>query len=182
MKGASKDVIIELKAGDHTAFEYLFRKHADQIYHFAMKYYFSEDEAEDIVQEVFFKIWERKEEIKQDFNFESFLFTISRNLIYNKLKRKVLEKKFYQYLKTSGMKTADPREEFEKNDLNQYAEKMIDCLPPQRKTIFQFRRNGLTNKEIAERLNLSVRTVETHMKLAMDQLKKSMKELMSWTL
>jgi RNA polymerase sigma-70 factor (family 1) len=182
MKEKDSDIINKLKKGSHAAFEELFRRHADHIYHFALRYYFSEEEAEDIVQEVFFIIWEKKDGINLDCSFESFLFTICRNMIYNKLKRKVHEKKFHQYLNTISTVTADMGDEYEQADLKQYAEKLIDNLPPQRKRIFLFRQGGLSNKEIAVKLNLSVRTIEAHMKLAIDQLKKSMRELMNWTL
>jgi RNA polymerase sigma-70 factor, ECF subfamily len=179
MKENDSDIIGELKTGSNSAFELLFHRYADHIYHFALKYYFSEEEAEDVVQDVFLKIWQIKDDLNPESSFESFIFTISRNLIYNKLKRKVHEKKFRQYLNTISMETVDLGSEYEQADLKQYAEKLIDNLPPQRKMIFLLRQGGSSNKEIAGKLNLSVRTIETHMKLAMDQLKKSIRELKS---
>jgi RNA polymerase sigma-70 factor (ECF subfamily) len=80
----------ELKKGDHAAFEKVFERYSKQPYLFSLSYLKSKDAAEDIVQEVFLKIWNNRESIKTDTSFQSYLFTIALNAVrlhFNKISR-----------------------------------------------------------------------------------------------
>ena len=92
-----KEIIIQLKGGDHEAFEWVYKKYWSQVYNFCRLYITSTEDTKEIVQQVFVKIWEVRTFIKEEENFKGFLFIITRNIIFNQSKKKFNED-FYNYL------------------------------------------------------------------------------------
>jgi RNA polymerase sigma-70 factor (ECF subfamily) len=164
MNSDEKILVLKLKHGDQSSFNLLYKKYASTLFHFAMKYLKSKDDAEEIVQHLFYKIWERKADLNEELSFKSYLFQIAVNDIYNKFKKQVNERKYHEYIKeTVGngevIAVADNRFDFQ--DLLDVVKKAIDKFPPQRKVIFTLNKiDGYSINEIAEQLNLSVRTIE----------------------
>ena len=130
---------------------------------FALGYLKSEDEAEELVQEVFTKIWEKRTTLKEDLSFKSFLFTISFNII-----RKHFRTKAYlsEYFKSKPGVEMDMQtsQKITYDSLYHYISELINHLPARRKEIFiKSRFEGLTIKEIAEKLEISHKTVENQL-------------------
>src|SRR5690606_34052949 len=109
MKSLNKSEIQELtqrlKFGDSTAFNTLFYFFEPKVFAYSMKLTHNLEESKEAVQEVFLKIWERREWIDPDCNFDSFLFTIAKNLIYNKAKHRVYVFAYKKYLTLNSTPT-----------------------------------------------------------------------------
>ena len=164
MNSAEKILVINLKNGDEKSFNILYGKYYPVLFSFSVKYLKSKEDAEEIVQNLFFKIWERRGDLNEELNFKSYLFQIAVNDIYNKFKKRVHEKKYHDYIKEvqgnpEYIAISDNRFDFQ--DILDWVKKLIDNFPPQRKQIFTLNKiDGFSNSEIAEKLNVSVRSIE----------------------
>ena len=160
-------LVKSLLKGNVLAFNTLFRKYSNRLYHFAFGYLKSEVESEEVVQEVFTKIWEKRSELKKELSFRSYLFTIAFNIIRKHFRTKAYLSK---YLK-SGISSDQDMQTSEKitfNSLQSYISELIDKMPERRKEIFlKSRFEGLSIKEIAEELKISHKTVENHLTSAL---------------
>ncbi|HBH85902.1 MAG TPA: RNA polymerase sigma-70 factor [Bacteroidales bacterium] len=155
-------LVRHLARGNLLAFNTLFKEYGNRLYRFALGYLKSESEAEDVVQEVFTIIWEKRASLKEDLSFRSYLFTIAFNII-----RKHFRTKAYlaEYFKARNVIEQDLQtlNEITYRSLNQYIAKLIDQLPERRREIFiKSRFEGKSIKEIAEELKISHKTVENH--------------------
>lgn len=153
----------ELSSGCISAFNTLFREYSGRLYRFAYGYLKSGEEAEELVQEVFTIIWEKRSGLKSEFSFQSFLFTISFNIIKKHFRTK---SHIAEYFK-SGPKDESDMQTFQGinyDSLYQFVTKLVDQLPERRKLIFiKSRFEGLSIMEIAEELELSHKTVENQL-------------------
>jgi RNA polymerase sigma-70 factor (family 1) len=145
------------------AFNILYKAYSGRLYRFALGYLKSEAEAEELVQEVFTIIWERRADLKMELSFKSFLFTIAFNII-----RKHFRAKSYliEYLKSGSGDDLDAQttDKIGYDSLNQYLTALVNQLPRRRKEIFiKSRFDGLCIKEIAEDLKISHKTVENQL-------------------
>lgn len=164
-----------LKAGDSAAFEALFDKYYPRLYYFALRYMKQSIDAEEIVQDIFVKIWEHRERLDEMLSFNSYLFTIARNTIFNINRKSLNEQAYRNYLKHFLDTTHNKTEtEVIYNDLKSHIDEIVDKFPKKRKKIFLLsREKGLSYKEIATQLNISEKTVEAHIYLALKTIKKS---------
>ncbi len=166
--------IIALKQDCKESFTFLYNKYCDQIYRFSRLYLTGTDSVEEVVQEVFIKLWESREFISEKDNFKGLLFIITRNLIFNKHRKRVNED-FYKMTVLSAMEsTYDIEEEIEAKNLSEYIDQLIEELPPRRRQIFNLsRKEHLSYKEIANLLNISEKTVENQISEAIKYLRQN---------
>lgn len=162
-----------VKEDDHSSFKTLFDTYSTALFAFSMSYLKSSEAAEDVVQEVFEKVWDNRKQLKTNTSFQSYLFTIALNAIrkhFNKLARlKEAEHDILQEF--SSLKNINERNDFEELEQMLYA--LIDKMPPKRKQAFQLRKlEGKSLKEISEQLNVSSKTVEFHITESMKFLRK----------
>ena len=153
-------LIYNLSKGNLLAFNTLYKEYSGRLYRFALGYLKSEDEAEELVQEVFTIIWEKRTALKKELSFKSFLFTISFNIIRKHFRTKVY---LSEYLKTGINDDLDMHtsQKIAFNSLYQFITELVNQLPGRRKEIFiKSRFEGYSIKEIAEELNISHKTVE----------------------
>lgn len=176
-----RSLVLRLKSGDNDAFEKLFQKYHKKIFFFALRYNNSKEDAEGVVQDVFIKIWNERKTLKEDLSFNSYVFTITKNHLFNINRKKLNEKAYKEYFIHHFTKADNkPEQDIIYLDLKSKLDAVIDGLPTQRKKIFiMSRRQGLSNKEIAEELDLSVRTVEVHISLALKTIKKAANNLLN---
>jgi RNA polymerase sigma-70 factor (ECF subfamily) len=156
-------------------FEQLFKANFRLLCNIANNIVKNERAAEDIVQDVFLKLWQKKDELKIHSNLLGYLYraTANASIDYLKHNRNVIPlKQTIHYQKTDdNAETAVMRKELEKN-----IEKAMRTLPPKCKAIFVLSRfEGMKYKEIAEHLNISVKTVENQMGIALDKLRTELK-------
>ena len=153
-------------------FEQFFILTFPKVKAFAWKILHSEEDAEDIAQDIFVKLWDNPENKE---TWDSYIYTMARNQIYNFLKHQSVELNYQEKLSQEN----SPSYEFDMYD-KLYAKELqllikltLDNMPEQRRKVFSMSRHrGLSNQEIADNLQLSVRTVERHIYLALQELKK----------
>lgn len=173
-----QQVITQLRQGSKEAFEIIFKKYAPKIHAFTSRYFSDQEDCEEIVQEVFIRLWKNRESIGKTETFEGFLFTIAKNHIYNVLKRKAHQKAFKDYYLSQRPKASysiDDEQNF--TELFVVIKAITKSLPEQRRKVFIMSRfEGYSNKEIASQLGISVNTVETHVKLTLRKFREVLKQ------
>src|SRR5690606_38163897 len=141
-------------------------------------------DAEEIVQEVFVKIWEMRGELDPERSFSSLIFTICKRKIYNRARKQVYEKAYREYLEYFFSPSAPVTEQAVYfNDVKAFFEESLSKMPEKRREIFiMSRRDGLSNKEIAQQLNTTISNVENHINKALRTLRREMTnhELICW--
>jgi RNA polymerase sigma-70 factor, ECF subfamily len=148
------------------AFDIIYKKYSRRLYGFVFRYIKQEADTEEVVQEVFMKIWQSHENINIYSSFESFLFTIAHNATVNLLKKRATEQKYVEHVKSLQRieETYELTDEIQYNELNQKFQDLLNELTPRQKEIFQLsREEGLSNEEIAKKLGISVQTVKNHL-------------------
>lgn len=156
-----------------TEFENLFKSNYAELCGFANKYLNDVEASEEIVQAFFVKFWESKESVKVKTSQRSYLFTSIKNACLNQIKHiKVREE--YKEINQREMENSQYAvdEQYEASELDQKIRESIELLPEGRKRVFIMSRfEGLKYKEIAEKLKISVKTVENQMGSAIKHLK-----------
>lgn len=170
-----QEVLLALKAGDEDAFKCLYNRYKEKVYNFARLYNTSSLEVEEIVQEVFVKLWESRDVLDVEKNIEGYLFIITRNHIFNSSRRHFNEP-FYQVTVLEALEESyNIEEELETSDLREYVQTLINMLPPRQQEVYRLsREKHLTYKEIASNLHISEKTVEHHISDALKFLKKNL--------
>lgn len=168
-------LVKELSRGNILAFNTLFKTYSGRLYRFAYGYLKSESETEELVQEVFTIIWERREKLKSELSFRSFIFTIAFNII-----RKHFRTKAYLsgYFKSEIFEDLDieTSEKITYDSLYQFITELVNQLPERRKMIFiKSRFEGQSIKEIADELKLSHKTIENQITSALRFLRSNIK-------
>jgi len=163
--------------GDEKAFELLFRKYYQALCLFS-KHLLNDDEmAEETVQDVFVKIWHKRENIHIESSVKHYLFQSVRNHCYNQLQHKKIRSQYVQKIILESQNEIKHDNYFIEPGLKEKIEKAVGSLPPRRQEIFILsREEGLKYKEIAERLNISIKTVEAQMGLALKYLRDALKD------
>jgi len=156
-------------------FEQFFILTFPKVKAFAWKILKSEEDAEDIAQDIFVKLWDNPDlwEDKQALN--GYIYTMTRNQIYNFLKHKTVEFTYQEKLtqESTVFSEFDVHDELHAKELQLLIKLTLDTMPEQRRKIFfMSRQKGMSNQEIADRLELSIRTVERHIYLALQDIKK----------
>ena len=160
------------------AFKNVFVAYSDGLYNFAFSYLKNSFESEEIVQDVFLRIWEMRDDIDEDKSFKSFLYKMTVNKVFNHLKHQVVRKKYENYILNFDQSFHEsPEASLHFNELNRKLQTLMQKLPEQQRNIFQLSRSeGLSNSEISEQLGLSIRTVENQIYRASKFLKEHLKE------
>jgi RNA polymerase sigma-70 factor (ECF subfamily) len=175
----SPELISLIKAGDLKAFADFYHLYSSKVYRFAYDYLKCREDAEEVVQEVFIKIWEKRNEIRKDLSLNAFMFTIAHNTTLNLLRKRkngvYAKAKYFGEMSTSHLHV---EEDLISNELAKSAQVAIDALPVQRKKVYLLSRQyHLTYKEIAAKLNISTKTVEVHMTHALSDIRKRLIDL-----
>ncbi len=167
-------LIRELRKGNEQAFEQLFRIYHQPLYGFLMQFAGSQSDVEDILQEVFIRIWERRGDLNENLSFSGLMFTIGRNLCLNMLRNERCRRHIRDYLKSVIDHSLDDVEQIIYfNELDQMVHQVLDQLPDRQKQIYKLNRvEGLSRKEIAEELQISLATVDMHMSRALGVLRR----------
>lgn len=170
-----KDLLARLKNADETAYRQIFEMYVKKVYQFVFGYIKEKTESEDITQNVFIRIWEKRLSIDIDKSFNGFIFTIAYRLIidhFRKNSANTYKTTFIGLAEESVKSLLHSDDLLKQHHLDSLYEKALQSLPPKRKEIFLLsRHNGLANKQIAEQLGLSVKTVENQMTAALASLR-----------
>jgi RNA polymerase sigma-70 factor (family 1) len=163
LKPSESELIKALSKGEIKAFNDLFQIYGNRIFRFALGYLKSEPDAEELVQNVFLKVWERRIELKEDLSFKAYLFTIAFNIIRKHFTQKALTHKYIEQHIVNDS-DVDTVHNIDYNSTKILIDRIVDQLPPKRKIVFiRNRIEGFTVKEIAQELGTSPKTVENQL-------------------
>lgn len=169
-----RELITSLKMGDEGAFTTLYKMYWPKVHNFSRLYLTSVSEVEEIVQEVFVKVWEARLFLKEDESFKGLLFIITRNIIFNQFRKSFNENAYKATVLNSAKTEYDIENEMEASDLKAYIKTLVSELTPRQKEIFELsREQHLSYKEISVRLCISEKTVERHINEALKYLRKN---------
>jgi len=163
------ELLSHVAEGDEKAFRRLFDHYWGKIYSVAFTLTKSAALSEEIVQDVFLKIWFKKEQLPAIVKFESYLFIVARNYILNQLRKKTYDQHFTEHLEKHFSATASsPEQEMLLKETNHLINKAIEQLPARQREVYQLSRNeGLDVNTIARQLGISKLTVKSHLTKAL---------------
>ena len=132
-------------------------------------------DTEDVVQEIFSKLWVNRTSVVNIRNFDSYLFILSKNMTLNYLEIRNRREGQTSDEFPDELDDHSPHELLVAKDLQLLADLVVSQLPPQRRLVYELsREGGLSNAEIANKLQLSPKTVENHLNLALKELRKAL--------
>lgn len=171
-------LVAQLRNGNRDAFKMLFEKYGTRLYQFSLKYLRDKEDAEDLLNEVFLKIWENRRSLKTDTSFQSYLFTIAYNNIRQRFLKKSREEKYIQIFAEENLVDCSRGEDqVDYIQIIQKINKVIDLLPARRKEIFNLSyKEESKNHEIANKLGLSEQFVKNQLSVARKYIISKIKE------
>lgn len=173
-----------LRNDDEAAFRVIYNNYSSRLYYFVLEFIPLKDAAENIVQDTFVTLWNRRKELKDNTNLASYLFTGAKNNALYRLRDKKYRQKLFSdavdasemNLNTDALITVDTSA-LAFQEIEQIIQETLNSLPPQCRKVFELSRfREMKNKEIAEELNISVRTVEGHMSKGIKTFKIALKD------
>lgn len=171
-----EDWVEALQKDDVKAFENLFGHFAKRLYYFAFGYLKCKEDAEEIVQDVFYKIWTNRKSLNPELSFKAYIFKIAYRRINELFVKAVQDKSFrHEIISTSLDFDNNLDERTDYHSLLELVDQTVSGLPPRQKEIFiKRKKEGLPVKEIALLLGISPSTVENHLNEAFKTIKKEL--------
>ena len=169
----NQSLLAEIASGDHHAFRTLFDEYHVKVFNYAIKFVKSEELAEEIVQDIFMKIWNQRKTLLEVRNFGGYLRTMSTNMTLDALKKIAV---YERALESSLLEWTDAdntmQETFYRRDSQAYVDQLLSKLPQQQRIVYtMFYIDGLKQREVAENLNISLFTVKAHLRQALKNLR-----------
>lgn len=168
-KHTDKNLVDLLQKGNVAAFDSLFEVYSPKLFGFANKYFQNTIDSEELVQEVFVKVWENRKSLKSEHSFKSYLFTIALNQVRKHFNKKAVSLRYLESLQYETELTENPlltanNYESVLSQINQ----LIEQMPPRRQEIFRKSKlEGKSSKEVAEELNITAGTVDNQVSEAL---------------
>ena len=168
-----RNCVIRLRQDDEKAFNILFERYGHKLYRFAFNFLRSKEEAEEMVQEVFTRVWEKRHSLDEQSAFSGFVFSITYRLALNQIRHR----KYAMRLQVELGDKPEARNETEDAiilaDLQNFSRSAIDRMPHKRRLIFEMVRDQhMSYKEVAGHLQISTKTVESQMTEALKFLRR----------
>lgn len=169
----------QVKNNDLSSYELLFKKYYKELYRFAYSYVRDQTISEEMAQEVFLYIWEKREKIEVQTTLKTYLYSAIKNKCLNYIKLELPKQQAMSDVSEALLSVTNERiDEGENEKLKIYIQTAVDALPTKCRKIFILSRNaGLTYEEIAEELELSKKTVENQMGIALKKLRESLEPI-----
>jgi RNA polymerase sigma-70 factor (ECF subfamily) len=174
LENASEETVLLLLAdGNEQAFRFIFHKYVDRIHQVSLYYLRSEVLAEEVVQEVFMRVWIKRTDLRQVHHFEGWLFIMSKNYILNYLEKMAGERRALHTLSRSIQQSEDRTAlSIADHEYEALLHKALLTLSPMQRDIYHMaREEQLTYDQIGKKLGISALTVKTHMSRALRQLR-----------
>lgn len=174
-----KEYLIKISEGNTTAFDSVFMLHYPRVKNFIVGLVKNEEDARDLSQDIFLKIWNNREKLPEIKYFKTYLFQMAKNAVFDFFRQNTI---FETYNTDNQYRIEDYNsleEIIEARDLEILIDTLVETMPEQRKRIYKMsRKEGLSNEEISIQLNLSKRTVETHISNTLKDIKKLLMSIM----
>ncbi len=170
-----RNVIIQMAQGDNNAFGIVFHKFYPKIFRFVNMLLKNTDDADDVCQIIFEKIWNKRRKFEDIDDFDSYLFVLAKYTVLNYIAAKhviPIDIDNLPDLYTDGL---SPHDSIVAKDTQLLIDMIVENMPSQRQTIYRMsREQHLKNEEIAQKLGLQKKTVENHLNLALKEIKKAL--------
>lgn len=166
-----KEITVAIRAGDERSFKRYFEDRFARLYNYALSLDSDPAVAEDLVQNAFLKLWQNRDKLSEDKSIDSLMMTTVRNELFD-IKRSHYESRRGQMEEVGDVSVSEHNLDY-KDQLEHYL-RLIRTLPGKRREVFTLSRiQGVPNAEIAEKLGISIRTVEKHINLALRFLREN---------
>lgn len=175
--GPKSDLVPKIRAGDTHAFEELFNTYCQALIRFACRFVRDVQVAENIVQDVFVRIWNNRDKLDPDTNIKAYLYKAAKNQSLQHLRHLKIETRT-ERIHNPGNPHNNPEKPLDEQEIAKAVYEAIAELPPHRRLIFTLSKyDHYTYAEIAEIQNISIKTVETQMGRALKFLRKRLASL-----
>ncbi len=173
-----KKIIQKIALGDKQAFSYIYETYYEMLCLYAYRFFNDEDEAIELVQGTLVKVWERRETLSEVKALKSYLYRMVHNMALNRIQHLKAAEKYKNSVANElhSIEMEDVEVHDEDPKMAQLKE-ALNQLPPKNREVFELRfYSGLKHREIAERLNITERTVETHITKGLKKLRETLKD------
>lgn len=173
---SDEELMQEMKADNMFAFDIIYKKYCKRLYKFGYSILKSQEETENLIQDVFLTLWENRHKVEKDSSVKSYVFAIAYNSAISILRKKARETTFFEYLKSLQVVKEEPvNVELEYNELTKKLDEIVQALPQRQKEVYILHRGeGLKYNEIAVRMGISVNTIENHMGHALKTIREKL--------
>ena len=178
MQTSDQMIFQSIKSGDENALEMLFKDYYQPLCRYANSYLGDPDDAEEVVQNCFIKLWEKREQILIQSSVKSYLYQIIRNACLNEIKHQKVKRNYGEMISQEGEQLGESSDQSTlKSELEEKIAIALQTLPQQCRLIFTMSRfEELKYQEIADQLNLSIKTVENQMGKALKLMRTQLQE------
>jgi RNA polymerase sigma-70 factor (ECF subfamily) len=172
-----KELLKLASSGNEKAFTYLFHQHKNKLFGYLFRLTNSQEITEDIIQDIFLKLWKDKSELINIVQFDAYLFRMAKNQAINSFKNIARQTLLYaEYFDTLSIEDYSTDNLLQFDETQKILNQIIETLPPQQKLVFKLsREQHLKHDEIAQMLNLSPNTVKNHIIQAINTIKQKLK-------
>lgn len=172
-------LIFSLKNGSYKAFERIYQLYAKRLFAYSMQFTKSQEESEEIVQDVFMRLWTNRTKIRQENTLRSLLYIMTKHYLINAFRTKINQPEFEEYVHYRNELSVDETSQhLEYEEFIAKFHAILKTLPEtQQKVITLSKIEQLTNKEIAEKLSLSEQTVKNQLSLGLKFLKEKLENI-----
>lgn len=162
-----------IKKGDVQAFDRLYERYSQRLYGFAFSMLKNKEDAKEVVQETFLKIWNKRTAIDDSHSLQSFLFSVSYNLIIDLFRKRTRDQDLLAQFKAQFNEESLPADELvQLKELTDEVHRLVNELPRKRRAIYLLsREEGLSHKEIADQLGITEKTVENQITLSLKHIR-----------
>lgn len=169
-----KELVLLLKDGDKSAFGQLYHNYRVRLYHNIFKMIKSDEDAEELLQELFVKIWVKRQNLDPERPFKAYLFKISENLVYDFFRKAALNRKLENHLAIAASGDSNNIERYIYfKESNMLVNQAIENLPPRRKEIYKLCKiEGKSYEEVSRSQGISISTVNEHIVKATKAVRK----------
>jgi RNA polymerase sigma-19 factor, ECF subfamily len=157
-----KTLLAKVATGDRPAFTRLYTSHLNILYRYIFLFTKSKEESEEILQDIFIKIWENREKLSEVDSFRNYLFRFAKNKLLDKIRHSQIRLRVLSEIKrTKSISETTTSDQCAYREYYKVVQQAIEKLPPKRKHIFRLNiENGLSQDEIARELNISKSVVQ----------------------
>lgn len=172
-------LIAGIKQGDTTDFKVLYERYSVKVHTVALRFGLDNEDANEIVQDVFVRLWLRRGQIDDSLSLNAYILTITKNLLIKRSRKLAYDTLYKHYLKENNkFLFSNTEDEIIYADLKEHTDRIIDELPCQQKEIFLLsKKENFSNKDISDKLGISIRTVENQIYRALKKLRIQLKTL-----
>jgi RNA polymerase sigma-70 factor (ECF subfamily) len=165
--------VSDLAAGSHSAFRKVFMEFFPKIKAFIFRIIKDESVAEELAQDIFLKIWEHRQSLTATQSLNAYIYRMAKNAAFNYLEHRLVTDRYAFYMRNAEPDNCSVEDDLYAREMEAVIQNTVERFPPQRKLVFTMSRfQGLKNDEIAAQLNLSKKTIENHLTLALNEIRK----------